>query len=320
MAIGTLVAWPTVSSGQAPQNGKWVNISDSVVAKLAREGKKIGWPGLTSGVGVDRTNGDVYMVVCDNGLWKSSDHGATFVRVDGGNVTGRCETGFGLDIDPAGNRLACITVYGNSAISLDAGKTWQKCSQSHLDCVAVAWPETSLLAIKHESGGVLIVSPDGGKTWKTLDKGFNGIGLFDAKTFVGCKAKGIVRSTDGGQTWTAVSDLRPSGKAMRVFKGIGYWVGPHGLLVSRDQGATWSPLGKPVECSLGPYFGKDERNIVVLGKQGIMKTTDAGQTWKLAAPLPHGVDGDYMCQCGWDPTNNIFYAGKMGKPTFKFQP
>ena len=57
-----------------------------------------------------------------------------------------------------------------------------------------------------------------------------------------------------------------------------------------------------------------------MGKHGIMKTTDAGETWKLAAPLPPGVDGDYMCQCGWDPINDIYYAGRMGKATFKFEP
>jgi photosystem II stability/assembly factor-like uncharacterized protein len=269
------------------------------------------------------------MVVCDNGLWKSTDHGATFARVDGGAVTGRCETGFGIDIDPAGGRLACFTVYGNSALSFDAGKTWMRSKASHLDCIAVHWlepkdpidipPAESLLSIKHESGGVLIFSRDNGTTWKTLDKGFNGVGLFGAKTFVAFKDGGILRSTDAGQSWTQVSELKPSGKAMRVFNGVGYWVSPQGLLVSRDKGITWSLLGSQVECSLGPYFGKDERQIVVMGKQGIMKTTDAGQTWKLAAPLPPGVDGNYMCQCGWDPINDIFYAGKMGKATFKYQ-
>ena len=73
-----------VSAAPAQSHGKWVSISDGVVAKLTAEGKKIGWPGLTSGVGVDRTNGDVYMVVCDQGIWKSTDHGATFARIDGG--------------------------------------------------------------------------------------------------------------------------------------------------------------------------------------------------------------------------------------------
>src|SRR5215831_12146941 len=113
-------------SARADEKGKWVSISDEVITKFGREGKKIGWPGLTGGVGVDPTTGDVYMMVCDNGLWKSTDQGKTFERVDGGAIGGRCETGFALDIDPVGKRIACFPVYGPAALSLDAGKTWQK--------------------------------------------------------------------------------------------------------------------------------------------------------------------------------------------------
>ena len=215
--------------------GKWVSVSAGVVAQIEAAGKKIGWPGLTSGVGVDRTTGDVYMVVCDNGLWKSTDHGQNFSRVDGQNISGRCETGFGLDLDPAGKRVACFTVYGNSALSSDAGQTWQRSSTGHLDCIAVDWAGLNLLSIRHESSGVAILSPDGGKTWQTLGKGFNAVGLFDGKTLVATKDAGILRSTDGGQTWTTASDLKPTGKAMRVFHEAGYWIGGQGVLVSRDR-------------------------------------------------------------------------------------
>jgi len=317
--LGSKGAWAADDA-----KGKWVSISDGVVAQITASGKKIGWPGLTGGVGIDRTNGDVYMVVCDNGLWKSTDQGRNFVRVDGGSVTGRCETGFGLDLDPAGKRLACFTVYGNSALSLDAGQNWQRSATGHLDCVAVDWADTSLLSIRHESGGVAIFSPDGGKTWQTLGKGFTGLGIFDKQTFVAFKDAGITRSTDAGKTWTDASNLKPTGKAMRVFQGVGYWIGQQGLLVSRDRGASWTKLGSPVQGALGPYFGSDERHLAVVGKQGVLETTDAGETWKLATPLPAEIVGDHqfgdnMSQFGWDPIHDIFYVGRMGKPTFKYQ-
>src|SRR4051812_2018201 len=76
----------------AAPGGGWVNVSDPVIKKLEGEGKKIDWPGLTAGVICDATNGDVYMVVPGQGLWKSSDRGGTFARVDGGAISGRCET------------------------------------------------------------------------------------------------------------------------------------------------------------------------------------------------------------------------------------
>src|SRR5947209_3988783 len=221
---------------RAAEKGKWISISDDVIAKLGREGKKIGWPGLTGGVGVDRTTGDVHMMVCDNGLWKSSDQGKTFERVDGGAIGGRCETGFAMDIDPSGNRVACFPVYGPAAVSLDAGKAWHKSAAQHVDCIAVAWPDLAMLSIKHESGGELIANPDGGKTWNSLGKGYHAVGLFDAKTFVACKTGGgILRSTDGGASWASASELTPTGKAMRVFDGVGYWIGDKGVLTSRDK-------------------------------------------------------------------------------------
>jgi len=321
--IGWVITFLAVASiARAADKDKWVPISDEVIAQFAREGKKIGWPGLTGGVGVDRATGDVYMMICDNGFWKSSDHGKSFERIDGGTIGGRCETGFALDIDPAGKRVTCFPVYGPAAISLDAGKTWQKSAAQHVDCIAVAWsdPQLPMLSIKHESGGEMIASPDGGKTWKSLGKGYHAVGLFDAKNFVACKiGGGILRSTDGGENWISVSDLKPVGKAMRTSDGVGYWIGEKGVLVSRDKGATWSLLGSPVSCTLGPYFGKDSEHLIVFGKRGAMETTDGGKSWKPAAPLPPGLDGDTMCNFGWDPTGDIFYASKMGKPTFKFE-
>src|SRR6476661_3871101 len=60
---------------------EWVNISDSVTSQV-----KPGYAGPTAGVTVDRVSGDVYMVVNDQGLWKSTDHGQTFTRVDDKNI------------------------------------------------------------------------------------------------------------------------------------------------------------------------------------------------------------------------------------------
>jgi len=57
--------------------GKWVVVSESVTSQV-----KPGWPGKTAGIGVDPASGDVYLVVPDQGLWKSSDQGQNFKRVD----------------------------------------------------------------------------------------------------------------------------------------------------------------------------------------------------------------------------------------------
>jgi len=303
---------------------EWVNISDSVTSQV-----KPGYAGPTAGVTVNPANGNVFMVVNDQGLWRSSDHGASFTRCDDKNIGGRCETGWALNFDPAGNRLFCFMIYGSSAMTTDGGKTWAKSKVSHLDYGLVDWSDTGkrILAIRHESGGMLATSDDGGATWKDLEKGFNNCGVFDKNTFVATKVKekGIFRSTDAGATWAKVFTNTPAAAVPVVFKGTGYWCDGTGILASTDQGATWGRCApgnqdKPPSIIIGPIFGKSESHYVVVGHAGFLETTDGGQNFHLAAPLPPGftvsrVGPNYA----WDAKANIFYASTMTKATFKYQ-
>ena len=309
--------------------GRWVDISAEVLQKLADEGKKIGYPGETAGIAVDRITGDVFMVIPDQGIWRSRDHGGSFVRVDGGKIGGRCETAFALNFDPLGQRLACFMLDGPSGYTLDGGKTWQamKANQRGWDCGSVHWSgdETvSIFALRHECGGEIYTSDDMGKSWTLKGKAFASVGIFDAATFVATREKdpGIFRTTDGGDTWTKVSDLQPAGRDIRILKGAAFWASSKGILVSKDRGQTWSIQGKEVDCSFGPYFGKNERHMTVVGKDGFFQTTDGGRQWQFAAPLPPdyrvSLPGWFL-NFGWDPHQDILYASRMGKPAYKFQ-
>jgi photosystem II stability/assembly factor-like uncharacterized protein len=302
----------------AQEKGKWVSISDGVTSQV-----KPGYPGKTAGVTVDPSNGDVFMVVPDQGMWKSTDRGATFARVDDKAIGGRCETGYALNFDPAGKRLMCFMIYGSSAVTTDGGKTWSKSKVSHLDVGAVDWEATgqSFLSFRHESGGMLTFSTDAGQNWKDLGKGFKEtVGVFDAKTLMASKGTGLLRSTDAGETWTQVHDTRPTGCVMSVKGGVGYWPTEKGLLVSKDKGATWAIQGKAVSANFGPFWGKEAKHMVVVGKGGIHETTDAGETWTVVAPLPPGIGvGLVGPNYAWDPVNNVFYSSAMGKETFRYE-
>jgi hypothetical protein len=268
----------------------------------------------------------VYLIVTGNGVWKSGDQGATYVRMDRGNVTGRAETGFSLDIDPAGKRLMCFMVDGSSAMLLDGGMTFVKSPASNMNFGAVDWSDgQTLIAVRHETKGWGWHSEDGGKSWKDFGPGFECVGVFGEKTFVAVKGKdpGIQRSDDGGATWEKVSDLAPSGRAMRWCNGAGFWTSKQGLLVSKDKGATWQVQGALVEMSAGPYFGKDEKNLVVAGVNGLLKSADAGETWKLAAPYPDKMKYEargWFGNFAWDSVNDILYASVMGQPAFRWEP
>lgn len=310
------------------KGGGWIEISAGVLDGLAAEGKKPGYPGKTAGIAVDRVTGNVFMIVADQGIWRSSDHGKTFVRIDGGAIGGRCETGFALNLDPKGKRLACFMLDGSSAVSLDGGMTWRKMQGNGRgwDAASVDWSAdepVDIFALRHESGGEIFTSADLGRSWKYKGKAFTSVGIFDAKTFVATKEneKGIVRSTDGGASWQKVSDLQPAGRDIRIFDGVAYWASSQGLLASRNASETWSVQGAAVECSFGPYFGKDARQIVVVGKKGFFRSNDAGASWKAAAPLPAGFSvamPGWFLNVGWDPIADILYISKMGEPAYKY--
>jgi len=321
VAVASLLALGPAAATGADPKGTWVNVSDALVAQLAAEGLKPGYAGPTAGIAVDPASGHVFLVINDQGLYRSTDRGATFARVDAKTVSGRCETAFAIDADPEGGRLAVFVVYGSSAVTLDGGRTWAKSKASHIDIVAAEWPAgQAMVALRHEAGGMICLTTDGGQTWKDLGKGYSRVGLFDARTLLATREKepGIWRSTDGGQEWMKVSDLEPAGLAMRVCGGVGYWTSAAGVLVSRDKGATWAVLGSPIKAFQGPYFGKEAGHLVVVNDQGFHETTDGGKTWAVAAPLPEGLKADRMTLAAWDASAGVFYVSRMTRPALKY--
>jgi photosystem II stability/assembly factor-like uncharacterized protein len=245
-----------------------------------------------------------------------------------------------------GGRLAFFQLDGKSAWTDDGGKTWHPSNDESrgFDFVAVDWTDPGarrMFGVRHESGEVGLLSNDAGATWKTLDKGFKSFGVFDFDTLVTSRGagpedrgagqnlgSGIERSTDGGATWKKVSDLKPAGRVMVHYKGTGYWLGEKGLLVSKDKGATWTQQGSEVSAWFGPYFGKDEKHMVVIGKgsggssrAGFYETRDGGETWKLVAPVPDVKDfhGPWFPNYAWDPKADIFYASRMGMAAYRFR-
>ncbi len=212
----------------------------------------------TTAVAVDRTTGDLLLLLNNCGeLHRSSDKGKTFQRIDGGKLDhGRCETGWGLSVDPNnGQRIACFVIYGNGGLTLDGGKTWTQIL-GPWDYGALDWSAADpkvMLGARHESGGKIHLSKDAGKTWKPIATGVEsrggssiGIGVVDAGTLLLHRKdnSGIERSTDDGASWNTVSQLTPRSRVAVVFKGTVYWAGAEGLIVSKDSGQTWQVQGR----------------------------------------------------------------------------
>lgn len=96
------------------------------------------------------------------------------------------------------------------------------------------------------------------------------------------------------------------------------------LLVSKDLGASWQEQGAAVNIWQGPLFGRDEKEMLVIGRDAVFMTRNAGETWKQVAGLKPKESGflftpNWFGCYAWDPVNNILYASSMGKPVYKME-
>ncbi len=317
---------------------RWTDISSLLLERLTNNGAKPAWPGGCSGVVVNRTNGEVTIKVVGLGLWHSSDKGKNWQRIDGDTVSGRDETGWATSVDQnAPTRIASFSLDGSAGWTTD-GLNWKRFTSlgRNWDFGSVDWaapvPKT-IIAAKHETTppGEVYATSDGGVTWSKLSIYLHGnrdrismVGALDATTFIYSKGEGIHRSTDTGVTWTKVSSANPQTRIPVLFHGTHYLGNTNGLLISKDKGASWQEQGAAANIWQGPFFGHDEKEMLVIGKDGVFTTKDAGGTWKHAANLKSKEVGflftpNWFGCYAWDPVNNILYASAMGNPVYKIE-
>ncbi|MFT4548280.1 MAG: photosystem II stability/assembly factor-like uncharacterized protein [Verrucomicrobiales bacterium] len=314
----------------------WTPITISLQESATANDTKEIFPGGCSGVVVNRLNGDVTVKVVGHGLWRSSDQGKNWIRLDKKIISGRDETGWATIADQnAPQRIATFSLDGTAGWTSD-GKEWKKFTDHgrNWDYGSVDWeakdPKT-IIAAKHETNppGEVYVTSDGGSTWKQLsihlqkDRAqISMVGAMGGDVLIYSKGEGIHRSTDLGKKWTEVSKMNPLTRIPVLFDGVHYLGTEKGLLVSKDKGATWQVLGAPVNIWQGPFFGRDEKEMMVVGQTGIHLTRDAGATWSRVADLKPKEGGflfttDWFGCYAWDPVNGIIYASSMGNPVFK---
>ena len=190
----------------------------------------------------------------------------------GGNnkppVSGRCA---GICISPTdANRLVLCSAGGGLWGTFDQGDTWQPLTDQQ--------PTLSMGAIFAAPGSPNIV--------------YAGTGEGDTFSQLGV---GLLRSSDGGQTWQHIPSNDLSGVgifdiAVDPANSLHLWVGTtEKLLESNDGGATWRTvqLATTWDISINP---SNPQEIFASTVTGLVCSTNGGTTWSLVA-LPGSTSG-----------------------------
>ncbi|WP_026224551.1 WD40/YVTN/BNR-like repeat-containing protein [Methyloversatilis thermotolerans] len=143
------------------------------------------------------------------------------------------------------------------------------------------------------TGGKIVRSDDGGRTWHRQDsttlENLQGIAAWDAQHAVVAGNHGVVLYTsDGGSTWkhAQVPKSDNPNKLFRVhiFDGVAWAVGEFGsLLRSDDKGATWTRAMEEKDRAWNDVFFRGRLGWLVGEFGTVMRSTDGGATWSETA-------------------------------------
>jgi hypothetical protein len=294
--------------------------------------EKPGFGGLC-GVVVDHHTGNVVVNVSDCGFFRSTDQGKSWKRL-GAALKGRTEWPGCIQLDPTGKTraLASALVYGSPLVmSAEGDGAWAAMNDkaSHIDWFALDWTDPDrkfVLVLKHESGGLLLASRDGGQSFDAVGKGYGPAWVFDARTAVVAEAKtkdrpkpGLLRTTDGAKTfapcgaWSATALPKLQDDTL-------YWLVDGALITSKDKGETWDKRCDLKDGRYGPIFGKDARHLLVLTGSAVVESTDGGASWPLKTDLPKDLKAvSPLTWLEYDPNHDVLYVMKMGSELFKLE-
>lgn len=225
-------------------------------------------------------------------LTKTMDYGDTWVSLfENKTPPVQWESGFyGIDFPTiqTGYAVADRTIIKTT----NGGETWNDLDTvfQYENMQAVDFANDNIGCI---GGNFLYSTLDGGVTWVKRTSGPGGIHAIAFAGTTVCVAVGhnglFLRSTDYGQSWTAVTGVPEADYRTVCFADqiTGYVAGDKGwdsyIMKTTDAGVTWNVI------STGYYladldFPNSETGFGVGGDGHIIRTTDGGMSWEQVGP------------------------------------
>ncbi|AZE99840.1 BNR/Asp-box repeat protein [Pseudomonas orientalis] len=192
------------------------------------------------------------------------------------------------------NHGLAVGAYGALIETTDGGKTWEDVSdrldnedQFHLNAIA-SIKDAGLFIVGEQ--GSMFRSSDDGQTWEKLEGPYEGslfgvLGTAQPHTLLAYGLRGnLYRSTDFGGTWEQV-ELKAARGALEfglsgatlLDDGSIVVVGNGGsVVVSHDDGQTFSVFNRPDRISLSAVTAAGNGNLILVGQGGVRVATATG--------------------------------------------
>lgn len=287
----------------------------------------------------------VYLGTCYQGIWRTTDGGDSWEKVNVGVHGDNLDTGrnWTLAVDPTdADTLYTVAGYGfEQGIwkSRDGGRNWRQilpdsvAEQATADIYSVTIDPADpqhLIAGSHSgwaggpSSGVL-ETLDGGRTWTihppqpSWGTGHYVFFLDSTTWLLTTQFDGFWRTEDGGANWqqvTKVNMVHGGNQLYRTENGVLYSGAASTMLRSDDDGRTWTEVGPASSDGYYAVIGDGERLYAQPGYTGLntlaedppyyVSAEDDGHTWE---PLnPDQVFTNGPMAFAFDPQTHTLYS------------
>ncbi|HXD94073.1 MAG TPA: YCF48-related protein [Bacteroidia bacterium] len=198
---------------------------------------------------------------------------------------------------PTKNKSICFTnlgdgwiVYGGDSVltTQNGGVTWSLVP--YTTSAPVPGQGLNSLSFYNSLTGVVsglgLYKTVGGTSWTNQANAatyFNSVYFTSQNIGFAGTNTGIYKSIDGGNTWTAIANTTSPIYGFYFANGVLYAAGSQSLLISTDQGVTWTNKQAPNNggstlynvCFINQNFG------VAATQTGLYQTYDGGNTWAI---------------------------------------
>jgi photosystem II stability/assembly factor-like uncharacterized protein len=176
---------------------------------------------------------------------------------------------------------------GTLARSSDGGRSWAALGVSTSEDVIDVSFADAFIGYAVDAAGTVLRTENGGVSWQILNTGYSAtpqaVLALDAETVLLIGGRGVLRTTDGGDTFSRVrARIVAAARLFNVDRAGGrvFAYGSKNIVASSDRGRTWKKVLRPRKALLASLDFVSARTGFVLGQDGqLFKTRNGGRRW-----------------------------------------